>query len=76
MTRLLGQSVVFPEIVKLFLYVGLLKKSLSNPWPKVLDNSQLFVADVKKTFSVHFWDTQYKNNFDFVALINKSYYKP
>ena len=58
------------------------KKSSGNPYLKILDFTQLFVADApmknKKFYplSEHFWDTQYKYNLDFFALIKKYYYKP
>ena len=59
----------------------LLKKSLGNSNLKILDFSQLLVADTPMNFSSsknfvytllqHFWDTQYKNIFLFFALIKK-----
>ena len=60
----------------------LLEKSSGNPYLKILDFSQLFMADApmqKKSFNPraeHFWDTQYKNILNFFALIKKSSYKP
>ena len=57
----------------------LLKKSLGNSYLKILDFSQLLVADTPMIlfFSIffvytlwqHFWDTQYKNIFAFIKKI-------
>ena len=53
---------------------------------KILDFAQLYVADAPMkeknpkvlfySLSEQFWDTQYKNNLDFLALINKYFYTP
>ena len=56
-----------------------LKKSSGNPYLKILDFFQLFIADahMKKKFQkfsftpAHFWDTQYTNILNFFALIKK-----
>ena len=50
---------------------GILPFTQSNPYLKFLDFSQLLVADtpMKYTLSQHFWNTQYKNYFDFFPFI-------
>ena len=56
----------------LAVFCPLLKNSSGNPYLKILDFSQLFIADEEKNTKFlfypraeHFWDNRYKNIFFF-----------
>ena len=51
--------------------------ALGNPYLKILDFFQLIVRKKKSNnqfypLTEHFWDNQYKNNFDIFAVIKKN----